>query len=865
MRPIPAPRLGDTHGLLRAINQRDRVRLDEFITEFSVEDLFPPGLENALGRTRQFVSFARSAGLLNEDRGVVELTEVGKRYVRSGDEDAVFDVSSGQAEWLRRQLFERHMTDSIYHGAAIGLSLFASNPPGFHVSRLDFGRALAHLGRAGWDNENTLESQGERYTTFLRDLELLDDQSQLTETGTQTKAELTLPVHMSMRDLAGQLNPGGIEAAEAEGEAEWAAQSAAPEPEPEEPAVVEPEPEAEEEEADEPLAPPAIDTGEYEDVAGAAAQAAAAEPPSRPIPPSDIWETAAPDEVTRAYSAVSPEQAAAAAVEGSVPQAEEEEPAVEESVAPPGMTSGDPLAGGVTSGDPLAQEPVAVKGPGVESADPEVAAQAPPAEEADAEPVAAEEPEVAPAEPADDAPLPVVGLPADLAEAPADEEEPALADEPAGEEAAPVAEEPVDDVAEEPADEEEGAVAEAALAETDAQAPAVEAEDEADVADRAAASALAAGLSEAPPGAGEAGTAGPAAEEDEEPAAEEIPVGDGAAAPVEAAVSAGAEAPAEEPAVEAEEFAAEVQAEVPAPDAPPEEPAVEAGEFAAEVQAEVPALEPQEPAVAAAPAATSTRAPSGFLDIAAVRSAAEGDGLKLPDSVYAAVVAALATGKHVVIAGPAGSGKTTLALAIAKAAVQAGRSEGAALATASPKWTASDTVGRVGEGGFRMGHVLAAAGKKKWLVIDEIERAKPDKAFGDLSSFLAGLPLSLPDGSREVAAPKDWRIVATRDSSRGSGGASAALQRRFAEIRLPRPAAADLEAAVDAATEGDPAATSVVKRLLADEELDGLGAGAFLDAARYAAERNAILPASGDELEAELRTAYLNPQLEDDD
>ena len=64
------------------------------------------------------------------------------------------------------------MTDSIYHGAAIGLSLYASNPPDFHVSLLDFGRALAHLGRAGWDNENTLESQGERYTTFLRDLEL---------------------------------------------------------------------------------------------------------------------------------------------------------------------------------------------------------------------------------------------------------------------------------------------------------------------------------------------------------------------------------------------------------------------------------------------------------------------------------------------------------------------------------------------------------------------------------------------------------------------------------------------------------------------------------------------------------------------
>jgi hypothetical protein len=874
MRPIPAPRLGDTHGLLRAINQRERVRLDEFITEFSVEDLFPPGLENALGRTRQFVSFARSAGLLNEDRGVVELTEVGKRYVRSGDQDAVFDVSSGQAEWLRRQLFERHMTDSIYHGAAIGLSLFASNPPDFHVSRLDFGRALAHLGRAGWDNENTLESQGERYTTFLRDLELLDDQSRLTEIGTQTKSELTLPVHMSLRDLAGQLNPGGIEAAEAEGEAEWAARSTAPEPEPEpeEPAAVEPEPEPEPEEAeDEPVAPPAIDTGEYEDVAGAAAQARAAEPTGRPVPPSDIWETAAPDEVTRAYSAISPEQAAAAAVEGSVPPVEEEEP---ESVAPPGMTSGDPLAGGVTSGDPLAQqEPVAVEGPGLESADPEIAADAPPPAAAEAQRI--EPAGEAEAEPAADAPLPVVGLPADLAEAPAADGEAALADEPADEEAAfaeeaagdeeaALAEEPVDDLAEAPADEEEAAVAEAALAETDSEEPAVEAEDEADVADRAAATALAAGLSEAPAGAGEAGTAGPAAEVLEEPAADEepaagevaaaeavalaeevpvageVPVGDGAAAPAEAAVAAGAEAPPEEPAVEAEAPALVA----------PEEPAVEA----------------EEPAVAA-PAATSSRAPSGFLDIAAVRSAAEGDGLKLPDSVYAAVVAALATGKHVVIAGPAGSGKTTLALAIAKAAVQAGRSEGAALATASPKWTASDTVGRVGEGGFSMGHVLAAAGKKKWLVIDEIERAKPDKAFGDLSSFLAGLPLSLPDGSREVAAPKDWRIVATRDSTRGSGGASAALQRRFAEIRLPRPAAADLEAAIDAATEGDPTAASVVKRLLADDELDGLGAGAFLDAARYAAERNAILPASEDELAAELRTAYLDPHRaeEDDD
>jgi MoxR-like ATPase len=266
-------------------------------------------------------------------------------------------------------------------------------------------------------------------------------------------------------------------------------------------------------------------------------------------------------------------------------------------------------------------------------------------------------------------------------------------------------------------------------------------------------------------------------------------------------------------------------------------------------------------AAAVAPvAATSTRAASGFLDLGAVRAAAEESGLKLPDSVYAGLVAALTTGKHLVISGPAGSGKSSLALAIVKAAVQAGRSEGAALATASPTWTAQDTVGRTGDDGFIQGHVLSAAGKKKWLLIDEIDRAELDLAFGDLSSFLGGLPLSLPDGSREVAAPADWRIVATRDSGAGAFDGSSALLRRFAQVHLPRPRAADLEQAIDAATEGDPTAAAAVKRLLA-ADLPELGAGTFLDAARHAAERNALSPATEDQLAHEAFAAYIAPQL----
>src|SRR3954462_7724100 len=208
MRPIPAPRIGDSHGILRAIEERGRLRTDELVTEFSLEQLFPPELENALGRMRHFISYARAAGLVKEDRGVVELTDIGRRYVRAGDAAQPYDISPGQAEWLRRQLREKHMTDSIYHGLAIGLSLLASSP-GAQVATLDFGRALSYLGRAGWDNENTLVIQGERHLALLRDLELVDEDRKLTATGTETKAELTLPIHMSLLDVAAQLNPGG--------------------------------------------------------------------------------------------------------------------------------------------------------------------------------------------------------------------------------------------------------------------------------------------------------------------------------------------------------------------------------------------------------------------------------------------------------------------------------------------------------------------------------------------------------------------------------------------------------------------------------------------------------------------------------
>ena len=66
-------------------------------------------------------------------------------------------------------------------------------------------------------------------------------------------------------------------------------------------------------------------------------------------------------------------------------------------------------------------------------------------------------------------------------------------------------------------------------------------------------------------------------------------------------------------------------------------------------------------------------APAAFVEAGAIRAAAEAAGLRLPDSVYANVAAALDAGKHLLLTGAPGAGKTTLALAITRAAAQAGR------------------------------------------------------------------------------------------------------------------------------------------------------------------------------------------------
>jgi hypothetical protein len=87
--------------------------------------------------------------------------------------------------------------------------------------------------------------------------------------------------------------------------------------------------------------------------------------------------------------------------------------------------------------------------------------------------------------------------------------------------------------------------------------------------------------------------------------------------------------------------------------------------------------------------------------------------------------------------------------------------------------------------------------------------------------------------------------------------------RRFAHVVLPSPADGELDALIDSAAANDATAAGAARRLLVMRELRPIGAGVFGDAARHAAERNAIEPADEATLAREAYAAYVEPLLRD--
>lgn len=207
---------------------------------------------------------------------------------------------------------------------------------------------------------------------------------------------------------------------------------------------------------------------------------------------------------------------------------------------------------------------------------------------------------------------------------------------------------------------------------------------------------------------------------------------------------------------------------------------------------------------------------------------------KVEEELKRNIYAALKGGKHILFFGPPGTGKTELARRVCKNLKDQKKIDNYILTTATADWTTYNTIGgympqEKGENlEFNPGQFLRCFREKdgklcnKWLIIDELNRADIDKAFGQLFTVLSGQSVELPfehpsngnlikivplkrNEKREIEEhcyyiPVKWRILSTINTYDKASlyEMSYAFMRRFTFIEVRAPRRDEIEDLMDA-------------------------------------------------------------------
>lgn len=188
------------------------------------------------------------------------------------------------------------------------------------------------------------------------------------------------------------------------------------------------------------------------------------------------------------------------------------------------------------------------------------------------------------------------------------------------------------------------------------------------------------------------------------------------------------------------------------------------------------------------------------------------------DRLLRQITTALKSGKNIILIGPPGTGKSKIAKEICNSYMN----NNYLMTTATSDWSTFETIGgyRPDKSGnliFEEGLFLKCLKDKptnkplnKWLIIDELNRADIDKAFGSIFSVLTGDEITLSFRSEtgnnikiipqctqeevipkdnEYIVPRDFRIIATMNTFDKASlyEMSYAFMRRFAFIPIPVP------------------------------------------------------------------------------